>query len=190
MENFKVVLGLRLRTARKAANFKSAKEFAKKANVPATTYAQHESGKRAISVETLLHYCDILHLNPVWLLLGEEKPYIAKSTQDTLLMMASNTANQLFVPAEHRSTQFDDALKTEMALYNDIIKSALIATKGLDISVEEIIDFCMDVYRNIATISADERAKKKMIELSIASLARGYNKTHSTNKEKLIEKEH
>ncbi len=63
-------LGQRLRAARKAANYKSARAFSSQHLIPETTYAQHESGKRSLNVETLIHYSRLLNISVGWLLTG------------------------------------------------------------------------------------------------------------------------
>lgn len=60
----------RLRQARRQNGFLSARNFALHHNIPDSTYTQHESGKRKMSVSTMLHYCKLLDIDPFWLLTG------------------------------------------------------------------------------------------------------------------------
>jgi transcriptional regulator with XRE-family HTH domain len=68
-------LGARLRAARKAANFKTSKEFSKKHNVPESTYSQHESGSRQPNDDTLKLYSHAFGVNFNWLKSGKGQPY-------------------------------------------------------------------------------------------------------------------
>lgn len=63
-------IGARLRFARKIAGYSSARCFAVQHSIPESTYSQHETGKRALSIEMLLHYSQLLKTNPNWLLTG------------------------------------------------------------------------------------------------------------------------
>lgn len=63
-------IGTRLREARRAAGYSSARYFATTHNIPESTYSQHETGKRSLSVDMLLHYSTLLQVNPGWLLTG------------------------------------------------------------------------------------------------------------------------
>jgi transcriptional regulator with XRE-family HTH domain len=68
-------LGARLRAARKAAGFKTSKEFLNKHSVPASTYSQHESGARVPDDETLKFYSKVFDINLDWLKKGNGQPF-------------------------------------------------------------------------------------------------------------------
>lgn len=68
-------LGARLRAARKAAGFKTSKEFLKKYKVPASTYSQHESGARVPNDESLEFYGRVFGVTYKWLKTGKGQPY-------------------------------------------------------------------------------------------------------------------
>ena len=73
-------LGVRLRAARKAAGFKTSKEFIRKHDVPASTYSQHESGKRSPDNEMLKFYCKVFGVNMDWLVDGAGQPFAKPTT--------------------------------------------------------------------------------------------------------------
>ena len=54
------IISTRLKIARKANGYSSTKEFVEKNSIASTTYWQHESGKRALSIENLFNYSEIL----------------------------------------------------------------------------------------------------------------------------------
>ncbi len=68
-------LGARLRAARKAAGFKTAKAFLKKHKVPASTYSQHESGARTPDEENLKFYANVFDVDFKWLETGKGQPF-------------------------------------------------------------------------------------------------------------------
>jgi transcriptional regulator with XRE-family HTH domain len=79
-------LGARIRAARKAAGFKTAKSFLKKHKVPASTYSQHESGARTPDDQALKFYAKVFEVDLNWLKTGKGQPF-TKTTpfqQETL----------------------------------------------------------------------------------------------------------
>lgn len=68
-------LGARLRVARKASGYRTAKAFILKHKIPASTYSQHESGARMPDEETLKFYSKKLGINFDWLRTGQGNPY-------------------------------------------------------------------------------------------------------------------
>lgn len=70
-----VRMGARIRAARKAAGFQTAKSFLKKHKFPASTFSQHESGSRIPDDDTLKFYCDTFEVNFDWLKEGKGQPY-------------------------------------------------------------------------------------------------------------------
>lgn len=68
-------LGARLRAARKASGFQTAKSFLKKHKFPASTFSQHESGSRIPDDQTLKFYSNIFEVNFDWLKEGKGQPY-------------------------------------------------------------------------------------------------------------------
>lgn len=61
----------RLKVARKARGFRTAKEFAEKHGIPQPTYAMHEKGTRGLKREVALEYAEHLDVTLDWLLKGE-----------------------------------------------------------------------------------------------------------------------
>lgn len=91
-------VGARLRASRKAAGFKTSKEFIKKHKVPASTYSQHESGARTPDDEALRFYSKIFGVNFDWLAEGKGQPFsksttIQKSAMDEELLDISGQKN-------------------------------------------------------------------------------------------------
>src|SRR5579872_7461018 len=68
-------IGARLRAARKAAGFKTAKSFLKKHKFPASTFSQHESGARIPDDKMLAFYSNVFKVNFAWLKNGKRHPY-------------------------------------------------------------------------------------------------------------------
>ena len=71
MNQIKETPGMRLRLARVAAGFKTAKSFSEKFGVPQPTYSMHEAGERGIFGDVAQKYADWLGVRVVWLERGE-----------------------------------------------------------------------------------------------------------------------
>jgi transcriptional regulator with XRE-family HTH domain len=141
-----VRLGTRLRAARKAAGFKTSKEFLKKFKVPASTYSQHESGKRMPDDETLKFYSKAFEISFGWLAHGKGSPFsrptdtkksvIEEELLDlsalkknknptfyidkellTIILMKIISLNQ----ANHASFSLPNSVKDAVAIYTDIM---------------------------------------------------------------------
>jgi repressor LexA len=60
----------RLKQARIARKFRTAKQFSDTHGIPQATYSTHESGKRGLSREAALRYAELLDISIDWLLTG------------------------------------------------------------------------------------------------------------------------
>ncbi len=63
-------VGRRLKEARKAAGYKTAKEFAERNGIPQPTYAMHELGTRGLKQNRAIEYARLLNVTLEWLLTG------------------------------------------------------------------------------------------------------------------------
>lgn len=62
----------RLKLARQAAGYETAKDFAEANNIKYSTYNCHENGENGISQSIAEHYAALLKIEPEWLLFGKE----------------------------------------------------------------------------------------------------------------------
>jgi transcriptional regulator with XRE-family HTH domain len=74
-------MGLRLRSARRAAGYKSARAFAIQHGISQSTYSQHETGKRSLVSKALLRYCQLFRISPAWLLTGKAEHSIIETAE-------------------------------------------------------------------------------------------------------------
>lgn len=71
MNSLSEQVGQRLRLARQAAGFKTARAFAQAHDIAQSTYSQYETGKRHFSVGVLAKLTECLKINPNWLVCGK-----------------------------------------------------------------------------------------------------------------------
>ena len=180
-------IGIRLKAARKAAGYRSATAFASEKSIPMSTYSQHENGKRSISAEMILYYCEQFAVEPGWLLSGFGTPFVADAQEiakknqimSTVLDEELGLEAWTDVPENNFLGPINsDVTKIDMQLYKEILLRLLplFSENNLQISDRELIDFSIEVYNGIVTTSAAMKDKIAMIDLSIASLRRGVTK--------------
>lgn len=161
----------RLRAARKAAGYKSAKDFANRQNMPASTYSQHETGKRSINAELIINYSSILKVDPSWMLTGNGDPFFGAIDQEKKVIIEQESFSL--------SQQHSEKSGTYKLIDTDLLKSVLFAVapllddKSINLSYQELITYCFDVYDIVSTLTADSTEKEKIINLTISSLKRG-----------------
>ena len=71
MKNIENPKAQRLRAAREAAGYPSAKAASERMGIPYPTYAGHENGSRGYYEEEASQYGRTFHVRPEWLLLGD-----------------------------------------------------------------------------------------------------------------------
>lgn len=186
--NEKQAIANRLQAARKALGYRSARSFSLKNEQPVTTYRQHETGDRKLDAISIRKYCASMGVHESWLLTGSGqvlKPeMLSKITNDDFY----NKLNELL-----KTTHFsrspgiinDRYSIVDIELYNTIIRSVFkkVYLHENEIDVDVIIAFCLKVYNDVVSISADDNTKEKMVELACESFMSNKNKTRSRSYE-------
>ncbi|KTD04518.1 Helix-turn-helix domain protein [Legionella geestiana] len=175
----------RLKIARLANLFKTAKEFAIHHSIPVTTYAQHESGKRALGIESLFSYAEMLGVDPAWLLTGRS-PAVTDLDKDLLegriferqerALYSGNThvGNMFFIDENKKFSTINITL-----LRNILAQICLLYTQVPGHNVMNLIDFSFDLYNKIIGINGNESEKNMLISLSVSSFLKGVGITAS-----------
>lgn len=183
MNNINIEIGLRLRIARKTAEYKTALNFASKMKIPKSTYSQHENGKRSLTAEQITFYADKLNVDARWLLTGLGHPCPLEKNR---IERKENIERQIAILQEAKELPYlknsqinmdDNAAVVNMELFSKVLVSAIstLAAKSLNIQAEEVVSFCIHVYNNIEFLMADDVEKNKIIDLSINSMLKGYD---------------
>jgi transcriptional regulator with XRE-family HTH domain len=139
---YSIKLGARLRAARKAAGFKTSKEFIKKYKVPASTYSQHESGARSPDDETIKFYSKALTVNLEWLKNGSGQPFsrstaTQKNVMDEELLDISDKATNKTLDQKLLVTILDGLIELSQSLKGRYV-STFIAKHTITIYSEVI----------------------------------------------------
>jgi len=72
----------KLKIARQNAGYATAKDFAKKFDLPMATYYQHEAGKRNPKLDIIKKYCSLLNLSIEYFTHPFEKEYYNKAKKE------------------------------------------------------------------------------------------------------------
>lgn len=157
----------RLRDARIDSGFKSAKDFANSHDIPASTYSQHETGKRSINAELILNYSKLLQINPYWLLTGKGSTKL----ESTIGECESYYDLERTIDLDN----YEEKLIQNTELLKIILISAdpLFYDKSIKFSYVELIDYCFDIYNIVCPLSISMEEKKKIVDLSISSVKLG-----------------
>lgn len=161
----------RLKAARKAAGFKSARDFALAQNIALSTYAQHEAGKRSINAELIINYSKTFQINSYWLLTGDGDPYSGVIDKERKAILEHETYSISRNPL--------DKSKNYKLIDIELLKKILITADSsfskdmLELPYPEVLDYCLDLYDVVSSLTADTMEKEKIINLTISSLRRG-----------------
>lgn len=124
-------IATRLRAVRKEAGFKTEKSFAQRYGIPLTTYSQHETGKRKMTVETLVDYCMKLNANVGWVLTGAGEPWEKQQIEKPCIAIQAYASHDL--PKENLAMLKQVFLSSQSFLGND------------NLSFSEWVDRCFEI---------------------------------------------
>lgn len=175
-------VSIRLKIARVASGFHSAKEFIEKHSIPASTYSQHENGKRALSLENITHYADLTNVDAAWLVTGRGNPCGEKFNQsgleEKILAEQERLENmgELDVSAIPLVSIEKKFSSVNIHVFRKILNILLPLLKDVpDPKVEDIVDFCFDLYNKIIATNANDFEREKLIKIGFDSFFKGLN---------------
>lgn len=166
--------GKRLKSARIAAGFKTAREFCLAHKIPASTYSLHENGRRLLKPAVATRYAEILGVNVVWLLTGTGSPYLPGENHNLPIAGEDNPAAGLLVPPSSLKIQ-DYAKPEDMELlpvnpvvFSKIVIGVMAALHELcyKLDLTQITLESVRIYRDITTSADDIREQLAMVNLA------------------------
>jgi transcriptional regulator with XRE-family HTH domain len=158
----------RLRAARKAAGYKSAKDFANEHGIPLSTYSQHETGKRSISAELIINYSSYFQVNPYWLLTGNGEPFFGDDHKDRKAIIERESFS-ITPKINERSCKYQHI---DLPLLKKILLAAESLLDDKKVSYAGLINHCFEIYNTVSSIAADTEEKEKIINLTLSSIKR------------------
>lgn len=171
----------RLKIARKLRGYVLAKDFAAYANVSSSTYSQHETGKRGITIDQMLEYSSLLGVNPAWLLTGQGNPSNTRSELEPIdidllkevsALELSGEIEAVIPPVVDRSSLISCV---NIALLESIMYNAVSLLKNTDeeVDLKAFISFCFDLYNQLISVNASEDEMKSLLDMSVGSFFSG-----------------
>lgn len=137
-------VGKRLRTARIASGFRSARAFSQKHNIPESTYSQHENGKRSLSPKMLILYAQRLSVSPGWLLSGLD---------DNM----SESQAPTFGPISTGAAWVDIDLLT--GIFSKTLPSLI--EKNAYSDMRKVVDYCLALYNGMVAPATQKDLSEK-----------------------------
>lgn len=175
MTHFIADIPKRLKIVRIASGYKTARELIEKYAIPASTYSQHENGKRTLSLENIINYSDLFKIDPAWLITGQGDPckeHECRELEDKILaeqerMGQTGELDAYAIPAislEHKYSMVNTPVLKKILL------QLLPALKQIpETKIEESLDFCFDLYNKIIVTNADGEERARIIGVCLDS---------------------
>jgi transcriptional regulator with XRE-family HTH domain len=172
-------ISVRLKISRIASGHKTAKDFTEKHSISASTYCQHELGKRSLSIENLLNYADLTRVDPAWLLTGQGNPcgeYGDKDLENQILKEQARLENT----GKLKSNQIPQIelaqlySRVNIAIFKKILQELLPLIKNIPESKsDEVINFCFELYNRIISTNVEGEERAKFIRICLESFFNG-----------------
>ncbi|NQY42567.1 MAG: helix-turn-helix transcriptional regulator [Legionellales bacterium] len=130
----------RLKESRIKRGFLSARSFANHHKIPDSTYTQHESGKRKMSINTLIDYCNLLMIDPLWLMTGERCITPITSPPEPLDIFQENVLENIILQ--------NRLVKIDIFLLSKIIFKTALHCHNKKYSQHNILNSCLKIYNH------------------------------------------
>lgn len=178
MSDFIADIPKRLKITRLASGFKTAKEFTKKFSIPASTYSQHENGKRVLTLENIVYYAGILNIEPTWLVTGQGNPcgeyenqLEEKILEEQQRFIDTKKLNESAIPMLSMEKNF--SFINTMVFKNILLEIIPLLKQINESNIEEMLDFCFELYNRIIVTQADNAERLKIIRVCLESFFKG-----------------
>lgn len=171
--------GIRLKTARMAAGFQSAREFCDKYEISPSTYSLHETGGRNLKPKIAEKYAALLGVNATWLFTGSGTPY-TNGTSVEEKPLSNNEFLELLHYQGNEKIKKTHAGKSDLLyevnplLFCKVIIKIMEALHELnvDLDIYQISKKATEIYQDILQTSKNSDTQLTMVELSITTFKR------------------
>ena len=169
--------GIRLKMARVAAGFKSAKEFCEKHNIPSSTYSLHETGRRNLRVKIAEKYAGLLDVSTAWLLTGTGSPYKIEADDEPLAhdkfmdLLNYKGRSQVTQSLQYKNEYLNDV---NTLVFCKIVIRIIEILQELDfhLNVNQLTKKAVEIYKDVSLSSNDQETQMSMVDLSITTFNR------------------
>ncbi len=168
----KYSLSARLKAARKAAGYKTSKEFIEKNKIPPSTYSQHETGRRKPNDNLIKQYSKLLNVNFDWLKIGEGDPYADKQL---VVKQKKFLQEEMLDLSQWKSVAASAEIINE-SLLTEILKQLLELHKTAEFPIETIANTASGIYTDIVSIEKSCDIQVKLVTTAVSAFKRYINK--------------
>lgn len=180
MNNYIKNIAQRIKISRIASGYLSAKDFTEQFKIPASTYNQHENGKRALSLDNIIMYSEIFHVETIWLITGignpcnqDEKYFELEKKilfeQRRLEELGEIDATPVPVISFCKKYSFVD-----MNIFRKILNLIIPILKNIpDSKTNEVIEFCFELYNKIISSDLNDGEQEQLIKIGFESFFKG-----------------
>ena len=179
MTDFLQDISKRLKIVRLSAGYHSAKKFTEEYAIPASTYCQHENGNRALTLENVATYAKLLNVDPAWLMTWRGSPCgedYDKDLEDKILLEQERMIKQgeLHAAATPLISEKNMYSNVNIPVFKKVLQELLPLLKDIpDPNINDVIDFCFDLYNKIIVTNAEGDDRIHLIKLCFASFFKG-----------------
>lgn len=169
----------RLKIARIAAGYRTARDFIRVHGIPVSTYSQHERGERVLTLENVGYYSNILNIDPAWLLTGKGNPcgHQANENLEKQIILAQE---QMINTGELDATEIpiinseNNYATINVLVFRKILEQLIPLLRFIpDPKNSDAVDFCFEIYNRIITTNADENDRIMLIKFCFDSFFKG-----------------
>lgn len=172
-------VAVRLKTARLAAGFKSAKDFCHQNKIPSSTYSLHETGRRNLKPKIAEKYAKLFGVNISWLLTGHGKPYNNAHANDEQ-SLSNDEFNTLLKYQGSEEVKKTVLYKTEILNNVDPILFCKIVAEitdtlnklGYKLDINQVSKKAVEIYKDITFTSNEQETQLVMVDLSVTTFKR------------------
>tara|TARA_R110000868_G_scaffold164572_2_gene397310 strand:+ start:339 stop:908 length:570 start_codon:yes stop_codon:yes gene_type:complete len=185
MEDKLKKIGLRLKAVRKSLTNLQSQDFAKILNIAPSTYSQHEKGKRSPSIESILKYAEYYKIHPEWILTGNScitNPYDRENeikVRNKALVLGLE--DNVYMPQIKSNSHSVVDVEILLIIFSEMINVS--TSTSLSLNIQELQEFCIDIYNNVSILDTSIEDKKNMISLAVDSLVKGLKKSKQLSKQ-------
>lgn len=179
MTNYTEEIAKRLKLARIASGYQSAKTFTSKYNIPSSTYCNHENGNRSLTLENIANYAKLLNVDIAWLVTGRGSPcghVYSQALEEKILieqeqMIKRGELPETLAPIISETNKYS---MIDVPVFKKILEELMPLLRSIpEPKDSDAAQFCFDLYNKIIATNADEGVRIDLIKLCFDSFFKG-----------------
>ncbi len=179
MKNYTQEIAKRLKLARIASGYQSAKIFTNKYNIPSSTYCNHENGNRSLTLDNINNYAKLLNIDIAWLVTGRGSPcgnIYSQVLEEKILfeqeqMIKLGELPEVLAPIISETNKYSTI---DVPVFKAILEELMPLLRQIpEPKDRDAAHFCFELYNKIIATNADEKVRIDLIRLCFDSFFKG-----------------